>query len=559
MSNKVVLTKRTNPNIKLEVSEDELFTLANGGRINNDKTWINGGRDALISNWLIDGEPVTPERLKQNSVDTRESSWVDKITGHIPTLTDVGNLLATGAGKALGWVDNPFTEQIAKVKRALQVVKPGSPEEQRLQAALKTLEMSSNDWSSYDVVAKNDDVSAAPALLQGIHHAAKTVGDNVDLFDVGTAFVPVGIAGKAAKLGSKIPKVGKPMAKVAGAAAKHPGIAETVEQTGLEGLHGALTYKPEEDEYMLSNAAQQGAIAGGLQGIVSGIGGRRLKAIKNLPENVKINEALEALKTKGVNVPEFNPTGRAGEAALTPEELKNLQYKNWVDRELLLGKNVGDVRVGDDEVKKAIDRAQATVKGKPTTTPTSQYMQFEGSPSEYEKGLRGILPRASEDVDMIYARKYPGRDLKDVVRSMPQRGGLEGEADQEFIEELLKIAGVDKDPAAVAANYEMYKKIKDANVAAQLRKNLQVENDLKGLAGLEYASKPGEKVAEKPGQKIISQLPIVNRLPDIYEYQKLPAWSRGDLSAAWERAKRNILLDEAREGLEGLTGWMAED
>lgn len=125
----------------------------------------------------------------------------------IPTLTDIANRIVQGVGTLTGQIRNPFTEQIRTLEERLQATN-NEDEIVKLNDQLRTLRAASEEWSGYDVAKQ--DPTAAPEGLQGIYGLAKTAGDNFDLVDVGTSFIPVGAVTKGARLAaSGLKKAGK--------------------------------------------------------------------------------------------------------------------------------------------------------------------------------------------------------------------------------------------------------------------------------------------------------------------------------------------------------------
>lgn len=132
----------------------------------------------------------------------------------IPTLTDIGNRIVQGVGTLTGQIRNPFTEQIEELESRLQATN-NEDEIVKLNDQLRTLRAASDEWSSYDIAKQ--DPTAAPEWMQSVHNAARVGGDNLDLVDVGTAFIPVGVATKGAALvGRGLGKAGRGLGVLAG-------------------------------------------------------------------------------------------------------------------------------------------------------------------------------------------------------------------------------------------------------------------------------------------------------------------------------------------------------
>ena len=132
----------------------------------------------------------------------------------IPTLTDIGNRMVQGVGTLTGQIRNPFTEQIEELESRLRETN-NEDEIVKLNDQLRTLRAASEEWSSYDVAKQ--DPTAAPEWMQTVHNAARVGGDNLDLVDVGTAFIPVGVATKGAALvGRGLGKAGRGLGALAG-------------------------------------------------------------------------------------------------------------------------------------------------------------------------------------------------------------------------------------------------------------------------------------------------------------------------------------------------------
>ena len=554
------LQRKGNPNKVIEVTEDEFYTLANGGQITKPgfKSPIYIDKNSkLTEDYLLDGENITPEMLKKNAVETRGTSWVDKATGWIPTLSDVGNRIVQGIGTLTGQIENPFEGQIKEVEAQLRTATLPQRKKE-LEAQLKTLREISKGWSGYEV-AKNDDVSAAPGFLQGVHKVAKAAGDNIDVVDVGTAFLPVGLATKGAALvGKKLPLAGKMVTKGieegAKFAEKHKKLGkvgevarDAADQALIEGAHGAVTYKPEENEYMLPNALEQGGLAGIIQGGVSALGGGRYRAIKALPENARVERGLEGLRVKGINVPEYSPAARAGGTALTEHEAEAL-----IADEIEKANKVieGDIPVTEGQLFKAIQSAQnEMLKPKYGEVSYNDMLLFKKPEGQvrtrWDTSIRSRLPEVQQINDpRINYRHDDVYSLKDILaaayskpyvqKQVPRIGesvarDVEAEAGQLLGRNILKEVGI------------------DAEKAAEIEKHLANAEELRGLAGIKYASKPLERVSEKPVTKTISQVPLVRDVPRIYESQTLPTVTKGDLGALYDRAINNVFLDFARE------------
>ena len=605
------LSKIGNPEQTIDVSKEDLYSLAQGDTIkfeDESTLHINGGRKSLLQNFTVDGKPITEDFLKQIEIDTRPTSWVDKITGHIPTLTDVGNAITYGVGKMTGQLENPFEKQVKLLESRLRTSE--DPEEvEKLNKQIKTLKaimngvdekdltekqkkylkehnIDNSGWSSYDVV-KEQDASAAPGALQGWYNVSKTVGDNVDLFDVGTAFLPIGLASKGAALvGKNLPKIGKGVVKAGEFAAKHPTLgkigSDMTDQAITEGVHGAFTYKPEEGESMGTNALQQGGLAGLIQGGVSALGGTRLRAVKALPENVRIEKSLEELRKAGVNVPESSPLTRAGKGGLTPEEAEALRNIEIEKANKVFGKYA---LIDEDEIESAIKATREGIKSPLSELerwennvlyPSSEMSKFDKKfvadevngagnvvghyVSPWEAELRGRMPSPIEHPE-TGKKIYPLKDVLAASYSRPyvsttskigayNPADVSAEADRMFVKNLLApengVTFMDE-YGNVLSNVKFDKEQRQIETAL---KNIQ---DIGGLEGLNYASKPLERVAETPVQRVISQTPVVKHVPRIYEAQTLPVLRRGDVSGLWERAKANLFLDELRELSEGAT------
>lgn len=610
------LSKIGEPEKTIEVSKEDIYALSQGDAIERKgkkPLRIDGGRESLLQNFQIDGQPITQDFLKQVEIDTRPPSFFDKITGHIPTLTDVANLGTWALGKATGQLENPFQKQIDELEarkrtsddrnemdqidkqiKTLKAIMNGVDEKdltENQKKYLKEHNIDNSGWSSYDVV-KEQDASAAPGALQGLYNVSKTLGDNIDVVDVGTAFLPIGLASKGAALvGKNIPKIGKGVVKAGEFATKHPTLgkigSDAADQALIEGAHGAVTYKPEENESMATNAIEQGGLAGLIQGGVSALGGTRLRAVKALPENVKINKTLEELRGAGVKVPEYSPMTRAGKGGLTPEEaeaLRNIEIEkaNKVFKETTL--------LDEEDIENAIKATREGIKSPATEVerwsknvlyPSSEMSKFDKKfvPDEvggngevvghyispWEAELRGRMP--SPVVNPETGKKvYPLKDVLAASYSRPyvsttskigaySPADVSAEADRLFVKNLLSpengLTFVDE-YGNVLSNVKFDKEQRQIETAL---KNIQ---DIGGLEGLNYASKPLERVAETPTQRVISQTPVVKHVPRIYEAQTLPVLRRGDVAGMWERAKANLFLDELRELSEGGLDYLAD-
>lgn len=436
----------------------------------------------------------------------------------IPTLTDIGNRIVQGVGTLTGQIRNPFDDMIAQLEERLQSTN-NEDEIVKLNDQLRTLRAASDEWSSYDVAKQ--DPTAAPEWMQTIHNAARVGGDNLDLVDVGTAFIPVGVATKGAT------RFGTDFERGAEWLASHPVIGGATEQGLIEGAHGAASYNPEYGESMGLNALEQGGLAGLMQGGISALGGRRLRAIGALPENVKIQEGLSELGSRGIEVPNYDPLRRAGMTSIDPGDA-NILIARETDR--INNAIPSSTKINSSGAQKDITDVEKKMRSGDIKEP---FKPAGNSP--WRSDIGGYMHRVWQPYSP-YEELIP---LRDLVNTIPyghprphvfvmQRGvgGPRVFTDQESIsamanaDNLLRRRLLERKGLGGAAD-----------ILEQSPKNI---TELQGLAGLHYSPLPKGAIS--------------NRMADIYSAQTEPLNGFG---TAGYRAAYNALLDALREGAEG--------
>lgn len=523
----------------------------------------------------------------------------------IPTLTDIANRAVQGLGVLTGKIKNPFTEELRSLE-AQRDASTDSDEIAALNSKINSLRQMADNWSSYEVAQQD------PIVAKGLHDVARMGGDNFDLVDVGTAFVPIGAISKgAAFVGKRIPglvakgtefaaknpelwKNAKRMAKsgvvgqmienpelreAAEVAAKHPilsrgavlagehpvaarTLADATEQGLIEGAHGAATYRPEEGESIGLNALEQGGLAGILQGGVSALGGRRLRAIENAkklreaqinsPENLKIKEGLSGLKERGVDVPEYDPVSRSGKSALTTGELAALSAAErgrvWgqMQNSIASGKRNPDIYMHQMVNRVEREMGQKVPKGKrrgnPDWTRYKKSLEID-APSYYNQSYplkvspfevearekmfgKELFPKnynTGADIDLFNSTEYRNANRKDLYKALA--GLYSGDkAERELADNI-------------ATSYFGQRWTTDYLDPTVVRQSFDNMNDLRGLSGLRYSKLPS--------------VPAKSRMSKMYETQTTP-------NELWQRAVNNALLDAAREASEGGLDYLSD-
>lgn len=529
--------------------------------------------------------------------------------GHIiPTLGDLGGEIAKMGAKAMS--TNPFAEDTKRYKREYD--RTGTESSKKKYDTYKGM---GEAWEKELNDMNPDEYQWGTSLDQRVgKFLEEGPGSRFDAVDVGTAFLPAGAlakgagkvggglsgikgAGTLARAGANAGKVLSIPTKVIETYPKLGVVDEALEQAIIEGAHGAVNYRPEEGESMGANAVEKGLLAGGLQGIVSGFGGGRKRAVLNLPENRRALGAIDELRKQGVDVPKYSPFARAGKEVLGEGEVNDLVLRELEKANELVPPGM---RVSEEELSEAIEETIKEMRAKGYRYPLREGERFTRGKFNVED-VNPVTGQISGDVVMPwetsirnrivapvesgsaaeFAEGGTGYSLMDIlsetyrkpIRSTYRSGGrigepiagdVEGAADRVLAKNILKKKGLYRDPVETAAKnneYVVFEKtpkynseapggleIKLDDVPQQIEQHLENVEDIRGLGGLKYADKPMKKAAETGFNKMVSQVPGISQLPRIYETQVGPTITNYDLGALWDRVVNNVLLDAAREG-----------
>lgn len=573
------------------------------GQVNLPEGAAEGFNSQLIpvdDNWLTG--------FYQRNLTTNEGE--DFGDGHIiPTLSEMADYAAKTGSKMIA--ENPFEADLKKYKREYERTGTEASKKKYDQYAGMSKDWETElesaeapEWGSGTGGTVGKTLENVGSHLDAVDFgtAFLPVGAAVK----GAAWTGRGLAG-IAKPGTQ---AAKNFATLANTAAKHPYVYEGLTKTGealkapgeflvhhprwniaadaaeqglIESAHGAATYRPEEGEGQFSNALEQGGLAGLMQAGISGFGGGRLRAIKALPENKRALTTLEELRKRGIDVPEYSPLARAGKEVLSDSEIEDLVLKELDKANALLPPGL---HVTEQELNDAIAETVEEMKSRGWMYPSKQMEKFDDKfkatgydenlrqvtgelTQPWEQEIRGRLPRPVESGTLAEEIvEHPGYDLFEILSETYRKpvnagirtGGRIGEpievdvgakADRTLAKNILKRKGL-YDPNKFVDRVlsgNMYE-IDYSNTPNLIDRNLENVEELRGLKGIKYASKPMDKAAETGFNKMVSQVPGVKHMPRIYETQSMPTITKYDLGALWNRVMNNLLLDAAREGTE---------
>ena len=530
-------------------------------------------RQRVIERTSMNGQPVTNDQvteiIKSNIIKPEETRKTD---GHIiPTLTDMGHGIAEYFS-----AENPFVAQLEAINE--QSAKTRDPKElEELMKKRVQTERWRDEWEK-DIRNTTEDNGY---FWQKPIEAA---GDFFDAFDLATLPIPGGTLAKKVpnvlpKAGSKIASLvrkapveklpskvgeyaGKVKGKISSLLSNTPNTlqADILQETGLEGVHGALQGQEGERG---ERALEQGALAGLITAGTHGLGGYWLNRGEKL--NKDIGNSLKNLRAKGINVPNFSPFARKGQTALTPEELETVRsgFIKGMNRSEDLSKTIS-VKDLNDLIRSVNDEM---LRREPLV-PFKETRMFERGRkegmlnSEWEKSVRDRLPAPSPDgtfllrdiipilfENPVVTRKsrlgVPGvYDLgADADRSLVYKIGnwtksgpsqtlvtVGGDVPQEVVENLKGIAGVN--PKSVqGGSITMYNE--------PWSRQLQTLEEIDNLGKMKYDPNPLGVRSGKEGMIRSLLSPAVT----ITESRNLPVESWNDLV---KRITSNAAMDVGR-------------
>lgn len=611
----------------VELSVDDIFSIASTGKAkrevngkNVDREFIKPEKGVSFRQKLLDGRLfVTPDEIPGGTIGIEnlpseyredikskiipaDNEWLkgfyarnlsnkgvneDFGDGHIiPTITEIAEEMGRKGAKVIS--TNPFKKDLKKAKREYD--QTGDEGAKKRYEEFKRM---SDEWETY-LNSTNAPEWSDSRLGQARKLLEETVGDNLDAFDLLTAGIPLGttIAGLT-KAGAGLAKVGpKGAAKVGekmmGAASKmnegwnklgdlkyNPlsgrATQDVLTQTGLEGIHGALQTDRSRGEGYLSNALEQGLIAGGLTGLLH-LGFGDIGNIANTPENRKIRANMDEMRNPPSNKKDrtvrgirgegmdFRPIEMRGKPVLTPEQaeaLKRAEYdKMRLEPDLDAEGKAIDVRIPKEkfdelveDVNTAMYSAYANEPGYPRSA-TSIFEATDGSvrnpgiiDPKWKTTVEQRLPYPTEEgyslKDIIALPEHPV-DMKTRAPGQPQSANL-GDAADAYLVHLTNSSVFPSAKGDGWKTWEWPKAHMDAAAAnkkyypAEYNAGLVNLANIDKLAGMKYSPSLPER--HLPGKLFPS-------LGDISERRLVGEFGVGP----W---RENIGLDVLRELVEG--------
>lgn len=365
-------------------------------------------RQRVIGRTTINGEQATDDQVTGIIKNALIKPEERKSDGHIiPTLTDMGHSIAEYFS-----AENPFVSQLESIDKQSAETRDPEKLKELMRKKVQT-ERWRDDWERNLRSTTKDNGFFWQKPIEA-------AGDFLDAFDLATLPIPGGtlakkvpnvlpkIGGKAAGLLKKVPvekiptKVGEYAGKVKGKItdllSKTPNTlqADILQETGLEGVHGALQGQEGERG---KRALEQGALAGLLTAGTHGLGGYWLRRGEEM--NLPIKRELDLLRKQGVDVPDFDPFKNKGEAVLTPEQLERRR------RSVIGSMNshpAMNQTISAEELNKMIKDINAKMqRWNEASAPWEATRQFEEGLnstlpiSDWEKSVRDRLPAPNEN------------------------------------------------------------------------------------------------------------------------------------------------------------------